>query len=435
MVGLKTPKGTADESPAQVYLYEEIIAAVRRIFTLYGAVPISTPTFELKELLMNKYGEEAKLIYDLQDQGGELCALRYDLTVPFARYLASNSIKRIKRYQIGKVYRRDNPSAAKGRLREFVQADFDIAGQCTPMAADAEIISCADRILREVGIGEFVIKVSDRRILGAILEVAGIEEGKHSSVCSTIDKIEKLSARELTAELSAKGLLAEQIETIMKYIRRSGGQDLLDALKADVIYESEMCKKGVESMEELLRLCRIMECDSSLKICLSLARGLDYYTGLIMEAEYKDCDVGAVAGGGRYDNLIENMLQRSGKVECVGFSVGITRLFSVLEGRHKKRSETVVYVGAFGQVPYESRLRILKMLWDGGIPAETFYTKRSNLSEQKAYAKEYGIPFLVAVGDKELAERNVKVFGPIDESVEVVEMGELVEYIRRHTKC
>jgi histidyl-tRNA synthetase len=430
MANLKMPKGTRDESPTQAYLYDEIIATTKRIFTLYGAVPISTPTFELRELLMNKYGEETKLIYDLQDQGGELCSLRYDLTVPFARYLASHKVKRIKRYQIGRVYRRDNPSLAKGRLREFIQADFDIAGPCILMAADAEVISCADRILRAFDIGRYMIKVSDKRILAAILEVANVDGNRCGTVCSAIDKIEKITEREFIHELTGKGLSVAQIETIVKYIRLTGGQDVLDFLKSDIVYESEDCKAGVDSMEELLRLCKIMGCDANLRVCLSLARGLEYYTGLIMEAGYEGTEAGAVMGGGRYDNLTDMLPQRSERVECVGFSVGVSRIFSMLEGKYCKRSETTVYVGAFGQVSYEERLGILRMLWDGEISAETFYTRRSNFAEQKAHARDQGIPFLVAVGTSELAERKVKVFGLRDDSEAVLKMEELVDYIK-----
>ncbi|AFN83150.1 histidyl-tRNA synthetase [Encephalitozoon romaleae SJ-2008] len=307
MDSLKTPKGTTDESPRQCFLYEEIIEKIRGVFVLYGAVPISTPTFEMKSILTNKYGEDTKLIYDLKDQGGEICALRYDLTVPFARYLASNKIRKMKRYQIGRVYRRDQPSIVKGRLREFMQADFDIAGECIRMMADAEVISCVDRILKEFEIGEFKIKVNDRRILTSILEAVGVPCESYGTVCSTIDKIEKMSWKDISKEFIQKGLSEHQVNMIRKYMEMSGKENVLKLLRECPAYEIERCKEGVHDMEELFKFCRILGCEGSLVMDVSLARGLDYYTGMILEAEYIGKSVGSVIGGGRYDNLTENL--------------------------------------------------------------------------------------------------------------------------------
>lgn len=431
MSNLKTPKGTADEPPRSCFLYEEILEKIRDVFVLYGAAPISTPTFEMKSILTNKYGEDSKLIYDLKDQGGEICALRYDLTVPFARYLACGKIRRMKRYQIGKVYRRDQPSIAKGRLREFVQADFDIAGECVPMMADAEVVSCVDRILGMLGIGEFRIKVNDRRILTSILEAVGVPSNSYGAVCSTIDKIEKMSWEDIAKELEQKGLDKGQAEAIRKYMEMSGSKDVLELLKRDPVYKLERCREAVHDMEELFRLCEALGCRGSLVMDVSLARGLDYYTAMILEAEYVGKGVGSVIGGGRYDNLTENLGEKCVAIPCVGFSVGVSRIFSLLSEAYCKESGTVVYVGASGNLFLEERLSILRTLWDVGVASETFYTRRVSFEDQHKYAAKKGIPFIVVVGQSELEKRSVQVVDVSTRKREIVGMDELVSYFLR----
>lgn len=426
---LKTPKGTVDESPRECFLYEEIVEKVRSIFTLHGAVPISTPVFEMKDILVNKYGEDTKLIYDLKDQGGEICALRYDLTVPFARYLVMNNVRRIKRYQIGKVYRRDNPSVTKGRLREFVQADFDIAGECVPMVADAEVVCCIDRILASFDAGEFKIKVNDRRILASVLVLAGVEEEMHATVCSTIDKISKMSWEELKREFVAKGLGEEQVETIKGYMEMAGS-DVLQTLKRDRIYELEKGRAGIDDLEELLRLCRVLGCDGNIVVDMSLARGLDYYTGLIIEAEYADASVGSVIGGGRYDNLTKSLAERDSLVPCVGFSVGVSRIFALLSEKHTRESSSLAYVGASGGQFLEERLRILRKLWDAGIPSETFYTKRSSFGDQQTHCRKKGIRFIVVVGESELAAGSAQILDLLLNLRETIEIDDVAGHIR-----
>lgn len=429
---LKTPKGTADGPPRHCLLYDMILCKVKRIFVLYGAVPVSTPTFEIKDILTNKYGEDTKLIYDLKDQGGEICALRYDLTVPFARYLVSNNIRRMKRYQIGRVYRRDQPSVAKGRLREFIQADFDIAGECVGMMGDAEVVSCVDRILRSLDMGRFRIKVSDRRLLTSILKIAEVPDDRHSTVCSSIDKIEKVGWAEVKRELVQKGLTEDQVETIRGYIEMSGTEDVLEMLKSDKIHELDECRSAVCDMEELFRLCRILGCSENLVISLSLARGLDYYTGMILEGEYVEGSVGSVIGGGRYDHLTENLTEKGPSVPCVGFSVGVSRIFSLLYEKHNKECLSVVYVGASGGLFLDERLSILKILLDADIPSETFYTKRSSFGDQQAYSRKKGIPFVVVVGESELSAASVQVINNINGTKENIRMEEIAEYFLKY---
>jgi hypothetical protein len=191
----KIPKGTRDFTPLQTSIRKKAFQIITDVFLKHGAVEIDTPVFELKETLTGKYGEDSKLIYDLQDQGGELLSLRYDLTVPFARYLAIKNISNIKRYHIAKVYRRDNPVMSKGRFREFYQCDFDIAGNYDVMLPDAEVVKVIDEILRNLKIGPFVIKVNNRKLLDAMVELSGAPKQKFKQICSAIDKLDKVSTK------------------------------------------------------------------------------------------------------------------------------------------------------------------------------------------------------------------------------------------------
>lgn len=189
---LKTPKGTRDYNPQQMALRQSVLDKIIKVFQKHGAETIDTPVFELKEVLTGKYGEDSKLIYDLKDQGGEILSLRYDLTVPLARYLAMNKISSIKRYHIAKVYRRDNPSISRGRYREFYQCDFDIAGTYDPMVPDAECVKIVSEILSELNVGEYVIKLNHRLLLDGMFEACGVPKDKFRTICSTVDKLDKV---------------------------------------------------------------------------------------------------------------------------------------------------------------------------------------------------------------------------------------------------
>ena len=183
----KCAKGTRDMTPMQMAIRERAFNTIKAVFKKHGAVEIDTPVFELKETLMGKYGEDSKLIYDLEDQGGELLSLRYDLTVPFARYVALNNFQLIKRFHIAKVYRRDNPQMNKGRFREFYQCDFDIAGVYGLMIPDAEVLKVLIEILNQLDIGEYVVKINHRQFLDAMVELSGCEKRKFKAICSSVD--------------------------------------------------------------------------------------------------------------------------------------------------------------------------------------------------------------------------------------------------------
>jgi histidyl-tRNA synthetase len=262
---LKTPKGTRDYLPTEMTLRHDMFHTISHIFKKHGAVTIDTPVFELKEILTGKYGEDSKLIYDLQDQGGELCALRYDLTVPFARFLAStgSQFQNIKRFHIGKVYRRDQPSMNKGRMREFFQCDFDIAGSYDAMIPDAECLRIMTECLEALQIGDFVIKINHRGVLDGMFEVCGVPQDKTRAISSAVDKLDKLPWLEVKKEMvHEKGLDEAAADRIGEYVKLNGGMDLVEKLASDaVLMGNEKGKRGVDEMRLLLEYLKIFNVD------------------------------------------------------------------------------------------------------------------------------------------------------------------------------
>jgi hypothetical protein len=220
----KVAKGVRDSDPITMCIKNKVFNFIKETYRKHGAVEIDTPIFELKETLMGKYGDEgAKLIYDLKDQGGELLSLRYDLTVPFARYCALNNVTKMKRFHIGKVYRRDQPNFNKGRYREFHQCDIDLAGPSGTMIADSEILSIVNEIMTGFKIPNFKIKVSDRRLLAAIIEVSGANMDRFAAICSSIDKLDKQPWSEVAVELiEEKGVPADVVDKIGPIVQHKG---------------------------------------------------------------------------------------------------------------------------------------------------------------------------------------------------------------------
>ncbi|KAK1348434.1 hypothetical protein LUQ84_002438 [Hamiltosporidium tvaerminnensis] len=439
MLELRTPKGTIDYSPRETMLISKIIDKSISIFKKHGAVCIDTPTFELKEILTNKYGEDSKLIFDLADQGGDICSLRYDLTVPFARYLASNKIAKIKRYQIGKVFRRDNPVVTKGRLREFTQCDFDIAGNYLEMTADAEIIKICVECLSSFDLGQFCISINHRKILSAIFKIASIPSDLHLTVCSSIDKIDKIQWEAVKLELITKGIDDSQAEIIKKYISKTGSTDLLNELKNDTIYGLEEGKEAIDDLLLLMKYIKIYKIENIVQINLSLARGLDYYTGIIFEASFKQEEVGAVIGGGRYDNLVDGILKSANRkdftVPCVGFSVGITRIYTLMQKKYKniKDNDTLVLVVSSGDQFLENKMEILNELWDNNIPAESVFTKRNDFLAQLKYCEQKNIKFCLIIGQDEINSNSVKIKNILkDENFEYIQRDDLVGFIEKN---
>lgn len=424
---LKTPKGTRDYSPQQMALRQDVLDKIVAVFKKHGAESIDTPVFELKEVLTGKYGEDSKLIYDLKDQGGEILSLRYDLTVPLARYLAMSKISSIKRYHIAKVYRRDNPAMTKGRYREFYQCDFDIAGSYDQMIPDAECVKVVVEILDSLQIGEYVVKLNHRQLLDGMFEACGVPADKFRSICSAVDKLDKSPWSEVRKEMiEEKGLEPATADQIGEYVQLSGGLELVDKLLADAkLKTAASAQKGLEGMKLLLQYCKVLGIENKILFDLSLARGLDYYTGVIYECVLKghpigDADaeggsVGSVAGGGRYDNLVGMFDPKGKQVPCVGVSIGVERIFSVIEakkaaeGLKTRTTEVEVYVASAHKGLHEKRMKIISDLWDKGIKAEHSYKINPKLLVQLQYCEETGIPYAIVFGDSELERGIVKL--------------------------
>ncbi|KAK3099260.1 hypothetical protein FSP39_001768, partial [Pinctada imbricata] len=424
---LKCPKGTRDYNPLQMSIREGVFNTIIKCFKRHGAETIDTPVFELKETLTGKYGEDSKLIYDLKDQGGELLSLRYDLTVPFARYLAMNKITNIKRYHIAKVYRRDNPAMTRGRFREFYQCDFDIAGQYDPMIPDAECVKLVAEILSQLDIGDFVIKINHRKLLDGMFAACGVPDDKFRTACSAVDKLDKTFWDDVRMEMiDEKGIDPVAVDKIGEFVKLRGGIDLIDELLQNEMLKSK--KEAIEGLEDLrllLKYCDLYGVLDKVSFDLSLARGLDYYTGVIYEAvlkgyahtpvagsEEESVSVGSVAGGGRYDGLVGMFDPKGKKVPCVGVSIGIERVFSIMESKaqasnEKHRTvETEVYVVSAQKNLVEERMKICRELWDADIKTESAYKKNPKSLDQFQYCEYSGTPLAVIIGTSEL-EQNV----------------------------
>ena len=415
--------------------------------------------FELKEILAGKYGEDSKLIYDLSDQGGELCSLRYDLTVPFARWLAQNpKVQNIKRYHIAKVYRRDQPAMTKGRMREFYQCDIDMAGVYDPMLPDAEILRVTCEIFEDLGWkGNYTIKINHRKLLDGIFEVCGVPQEKIRTISSAVDKLDKSPWEEVRTEMTEeKGLEPDVADKIGEYVRLKGTTDLLQKLQENsTLSQNASAAAGLQDLALLFKYLNVFDVTKRISLDMSLARGLDYYTGVIYEvvtegsapghgntsnsssqkakkaskkqSKGDDDDlssdpsvgVGSVAAGGRYDGLV-GMFSGKGQIPCVGISFGVDRIFSITKSRMEaeaaeevRNNDTDVYVMAFGGKDFdgmvEERMQICKRLWDTGIRAEFTWKVKSKFQAQFKAAEVNGVPFAVILGDDELQAGKVKI--------------------------
>lgn len=451
---LKTPKGSRDYGPASMAIKEQVFKNIIACFKRHGAETVDTPIFELRDTLTGKYGEDSKLIFDLADQGGEILSLRYDLTVPFARYLAMNKITNFKRYHIGKVYRRDTPAMTRGRYREFFQCDFDIAGQYDQMVPDVECVRIMKEILNDLDIGDYTIKVNHRQILDGIFEVCGVPTEKFRPICSAVDKLDKLSWEEVRAEMvNEKGLDPNAADRIGEYVKKSGGQELVEELlNSGELSKNKFGKQGLEAMKLFFVYCDIFDVLDKVSFDLSLARGLDYYTGIIFEGVLKGqvitpvdsesgetFNVGSIAGGGRYDNLVGMFDSKNRNVPCVGMSIGVERIFSLIEAKLQasnqkvRTTETEVYVASAQKKLGHQRMRICRELWDADIKAEQSYKLNPKFLDQLQYCESRGIPWAVVIGESELQRGVVKLRNIETRDEFEISRDNLVEEIK--TRC
>jgi len=420
------PKGTRDFSPVEMAKRNYIFNTIREVFHLFGYQQIETPSMENLSTLMGKYGDEGdKLLFKIQNSGdyfsgltdeellsrnaaklaSKFCekGLRYDLTVPFARYVVMHRDEisfPFKRYQIQPVWRADRPQ--KGRYREFYQCDADVVGS-NSLLNEVELVQMIDRVYGKFGI-RVSIKINNRKILTGIAEIIG-EADKIVDITVAIDKLDKIGLDNVNAELASKGIPQEAIEKLQPIIMLSGtNEEKLETLKT-VLAASETGLKGVEESEFILKTVASLGVKSEVELDLTLARGLNYYTGAIFEVKALDVQIGSISGGGRYDNLtgVFGMSGMSG----VGISFGADRIYDVLNQLDLYPKEAVnatqlLFVN-FGEKEAAYCLPVLSAARDAGIRAE-IYPDSAKMKKQMSYANDKNIPFVAIVGENEMNE-------------------------------
>ena len=418
------PKGTRDFTPAEMVKREYIFSSIKTVFRKYGYAPIETPAMENLSTLLGKYGEEGdKLLFKILNSGDFLQGisdgnlqnfssnelspkitekgLRYDLTVPFARFVVQNRNEitfPFKRYQIQPVWRADRPQ--KGRYREFYQCDADVIGSDS-LLNELELLQIIDEVFERLKI-RVVIKINNRKILAGIAEIIG-KPDQLTDITVAIDKLEKIGIEKVSAELQERGLNEDEINRITPFLKMKGTNlDLIKELRS-LLSGSATGMKGLNELEKLFKLAADLEIKTPVEFDLTLARGLNYYTGAIIEVKAQDAEIGSICGGGRYDNLtgIFGLPDVSG----VGISFGADRIFDVLNQLDLYPAEvntsTRVLLINFGEKEQEYCLRLLKQLRKEEISAELF-PDSVKLKKQMNYANSRNIPFVVLVGEDEI---------------------------------
>ncbi|CDW85294.1 histidine-trna ligase [Stylonychia lemnae] len=433
---IKTAKGTRDMLPDQMFIKDKVLSQIKDIFKLHGAVEIDTPVFERREVFQERYGEANKLVYNLDDQGGELLSMRYDLTVPFARFMATHNIQKIKRFQIGKVYRRDQPNQTSGRYREFYQCDYDMAGQYKPMVADAEVLKVFCQQLKNLDL-KFKIKLNDRRLLDyAIIEKALCKQEQFNSICTSLDKLDKEPWESVKEELKLKGLDQDQIMKIKEFIDIQSESSVKTLEQLRYLYPNN---KILDEIQLLIRYLEEMDCQENIQLDPSLARGLDYYTGMIFEAvltgEERNLGIGSIAAGGRYDNLL-GYFSKNQSIPSAGGSLGIERIFNILEDRHKKSKSIInnvdVIIGSMGEVESLQLMRLASFLWDNNIKADIIHEK-IRFKDQIQQAISKGAKYMIVLGEDELKLNKVLIKNLNEKSQLALdfEKPQIIEFIKK----
>lgn len=425
------PKGTRDFSPVEMSRRNYIFDTIRKAFHLFGFQQIETPAMENLSTLMGKYGEEGdKLLFKIQNSGdyfskltdeellsrnaaklaSKFCekGLRYDLTVPFARYVVMHREELtfpFKRYQIQPVWRADRPQ--KGRYREFYQCDADIIGN-NSLINEVELIQLIDYVFDKLGI-RVAIKLNNRKVLAGIAEVIG-EPEKIIDITVAIDKIDKIGLDGVIAELKSKEISDESIEKLLPILQAQGDNEQKMQVIAETLKGNATGEKGVEEIEFILDSIKQLGIKSTLDLDLTLARGLNYYTGAILEVKALDVAIGSITGGGRYDNLT-GVFGLEG-VSGVGISFGADRIYDVMNQLDLYPSEamhnTQVMFVNFGEKEAMHSLGIISALRQAGISAELFPSS-DKMKKQMSYANSNAIPFVAIIGEQEMSDGTITV--------------------------
>ena len=409
---LQTLKGFRDFLPEEAKNRQYAIDIIQESFESFGFEPLETPALEYQEVLLDKYGQEAdRLVYKFQDLGGRKVALRYDQTVPTARIIAMyhNSLPMPwRRYQIQPVWRAEKPQ--KGRFREFLQCDADIFGT-TSLLADGEIIAMTNTAFQRLGFEKIKVLINDRTILFDLMKKVPVPKEYHLSLFQSIDKLGRKTKKEVQDELVKKGLTKKQIDSLFKLIEKATPTKNLDKVIDSAV------SLGVEK--------------SSIEFRPFLSRGLDYYTSTIFEFEIEGYQGGSVAGGGRYDNLINKLGGVS--IPAVGISFGFDRLIEAMEQSKllpKAKTNTSVLVTIFSPKHLSSSIEAVNLLRKGDIKAELYPDPETKLNKQLKYADKKGIPWAVIIGPNEVLKNSVVLKNLKTKSQETIPVQGLLTKIR-----
>ena len=445
------PKGTRDFSPAEMAKRNYIFDTIKDVYALYGYQQIETPSMETLQTLMGKYGEEGdKLLFKILNSGdfigkvpteefvsdnvlklaAKICekGLRYDLTVPFARYVVMHRDELqmpFKRYQIQPVWRADRPQ--KGRYREFYQCDADVVGSDS-LLNEVELVQIMDTVFTKFGIN-VQIKLNNRKILAGIAEYIG-QPDKIVDITVAIDKLDKIGVEAVNAEMLANGISQDAVDKLQPILTMSGTNvEKLETI-AQTIATSEIGMKGVEETRFILEKIEAVGLKNELQLDLTLARGLNYYTGAIFEVKAKDVAIGSITGGGRYDNLtgIFGMPGLSG----VGISFGADRIYDVLNTlnlypQNATQGTEVLFIN-FGEAESDYCLPIASQVRAAGISVE-LYPDCAKMKKQMAYANAKGIPFVVLAGESEISQGKVTLKNMLTGDQQLVSAEELIAKI------
>ena len=450
------PKGTRDFSPEEMLKREYIFGTIKNVFKIFGYQPIETPAMENLSTLMGKYGEEGdKLLFRILNSGdflsqvtdeellkrdtvklsSKLCekGLRYDLTVPFARYVVQHREEIVfpfKRYQIQPVWRADRPQ--KGRYREFFQCDVDVIGSDS-LLNEFELIKIVDEIFKRLKVA-VIIKINNRKILSGIADYIG-ESGRITDITVAIDKLDKIGIDAVNAELYTKGLTEESVKKLQPVLMLSGDKESKLLQLETLLSQSATGMKGIEELRTLFAYIDNCKLACVVELDLTLARGLNYYTGAIIEVKSKDVSIGSICGGGRYDNLT-GVFGMEG-VSGVGISFGADRIYDVLNQLNlfseMSVSPTDVLVVNFGEKEIHFGMGIIDLLRSNGVRAE-LYPDQVKMKKQMSYADAKKIPWIFIVGEEEVATASITIKNMASGEQIKTSVTELPAFINRFLK-
>jgi histidyl-tRNA synthetase len=445
------PKGTRDFSPIEMAKRNYIFDTIKSVFLNYGYQPIETPAMENLSTLMGKYGEEGdKLLFKILNSGDFLSkaddkllseksalklttqisekGLRYDLTVPFARFVVQHQNEitfPFKRYQIQPVWRADRPQ--KGRYREFFQCDVDVVGSDSLMN-EVELIQIVDDVYQALKIN-VLIKINNRKILSGIAEILG-ESDKIIDITVAIDKLDKIGIDKVNEELRQKELSEEAIAKLQPIINLCGTNDQKLATLKDVLADSETGLKGVEEMETVLNYLSILDIKTQVELDLTLARGLNYYTGAIFEVKALDVQIGSITGGGRYDDLTSIFGLKD--VSGVGISFGADRIYDVMNQLELYPKDSIVSTQLlfvnFGEKEALYSLKALRKVRRGGVKAE-LYPDAAKMKKQMTYANKKEIAYVAMAGENEMNEEKFTLKNMVTGEQQLVAIDELIDIV------